>query len=177
MSELREKFLQNSHLVEQVILFVFELFHLKKLLSENKQGLTHNIYGSMLLVQSIFTFSLLIDNIIKNKYNNPDPHKQQFIDLLIYLSEKANLELDKSKLLKVKKMFTDDPTQTVEDLVNSRSIFRTKIQPLEEDMALSYCFRNAAAHKIGDRPYIHVDINNIVDRLFNLFFLAVETLY
>jgi hypothetical protein len=86
MSELKKKFLQNSHLVEQVILFVFELFHLKKLLSENKQGLTHNIYGSMLMVQSIFTFSLLIDNIIKNKYNNPDPHEQQFIDLLIYLS-------------------------------------------------------------------------------------------
>jgi len=177
MSELRERFLRNSHLVEQVILFVFELFYLKKLLSENKQGLTHNVYRSMLLVQSIFTFSLLIDNIIKNKYNNPDPHKQQFIDLLIYLSEKANLKLDKSKLLKVKKMFTDDPTQTVEDLVNSCSILRTKIQPLEEDMALSYCFRNAAAHKIGNRPYIHVDFNNIVDRLFNLFFLAVETLY
>jgi hypothetical protein len=177
MSELKKKFLQNSHLVEQVILFVFELFHLKKLLSENKQGLTHNIYGSMLMVQSIFTFSLLIDNIIKNKYNNPDPHEQQFIDLLIYLSEKANLKLDKSKLLKVKKMFTDDPSQTVEGLVNSRSILRTKIQPLGEDMALSYCFRNAAAHKIGDRPYIHVNFNNIVDRFFNLFFLAVETLY
>src|SRR5215204_1037308 len=177
MSELREKFLQNSHLVEQVILFVFELFYLKKLLSENKQGLTHNVYRSMLLVQSIFTFSLLIDNIIKNKYNNPDPHKQQFIDLLIYLSEKANLKLDKSKLLKIKEMFADDPSQTVEDLVNSCSILRTKIQPLEEDMALSYCFRNAAAHKIGNRPYIHVDFNNIVDRLFNLFFLAVETLY
>ena len=177
MSELRERFLRNSHLVEQVILFVFELFYLKKLLSENKQGLTHNVYRSMLLVQSIFTFSLLIDNIIKNKYNNPDPHKQQFIDLLIYLSEKANLKLDKSKLLKIKEMFADDPSQTVEDLVNSCSILRTKIQPLEEDMALSYCFRNAAAHKIGNRPYIHVDFNNIVDRLFNLFFLAVETLY
>jgi hypothetical protein len=177
MSELKKKFLQNSHLVEQVILFVFELFHLKKLLSENKQGLTHNIYGSMLMVQSIFTFSLLIDNIIKNKYNNPDPHEQQFIDLLIYLSEKANLKLDKSKLLKVKKMFTDDPSQTVEGLVNSRSIRRTMIQPLGEDMALSYCFRNAPAHKIGDRPYIHVNFNNIVDRFFNLFFLAVETLY
>jgi hypothetical protein len=74
-------------------------------------------------------------------------------------------------------MFTDDPSQTVEGLVNSRSILRTKIQPLGEDMALSYCFRNAAAHKIGDRPYIHVNFNNIVDRFFNLFFLAVETLY
>jgi hypothetical protein len=177
MSELRGKFLQNSDLVEQVILFVYELFHLKKLLSENKKGLTHNVYGSMLMVQSIFTFSLLIDNIIKNKYNDPDPHKQQFIDLLIYLSERANLNLDKSKLLKVKEMFTDNPSQTVEDLVNSRPIFRTKIQPLEGNMVLSYCFRNAAAHKIGDRPYIHVNYNNIVDRLFNLFFLAVETLF
>jgi hypothetical protein len=178
MAEFKVKFLQNSGLVEQVFLFVSELFHLKKLLSENRQGLTQNVSGSMLLVQSIFTFSLLIDNIIKHKYSNyQDPYKQHFIDLLIFLSGKANLKLDKYKLLEINKMFTRDFHKTLDDLINSRPIFKAKVQTIEEDIAISYGFRNSAAHEIRDCPYIHGNLNKIVDRLFNVFFLAVEKLY
>ena len=90
MSEFKTKFLQNPNLIEQMFMFVFELFHVKKLLSENGQGLTQNVYGSMLMVQSIFTFTLLVDNIIKYKYNNQNPYKQQFLDLLVFLSGRVN---------------------------------------------------------------------------------------
>jgi len=178
MAEFKVKFLQNPGLIELVFLFVFELFHLKKLLSENRQGLTQNIYGSMLMVQSIFTFSLLIDNIIKNKYIIQDPNKQQrFMDLLIFLSGKANLNLDKSKMQDINRMSTHDFHHTLDYLLNSHPLFKTKLQVIEEDIAISYGFRNTAAHKIRDRPYIHLNFNEIVDRLFNVFFLAVEKLY
>ena len=92
MDEFRVKILQNPDLIEQVFLFVFELFHLKKVLAENRSGLTQNTYGSMLMVQSIFTFTLLIDNIVKHKHNINDPRKQQLMDLLVFLSKKANLK-------------------------------------------------------------------------------------
>lgn len=179
MAEFKVKFLQNPGLIELVFLFVFELFHVKKLLSENLQGLTQNIYGSMLMVQSIFTFSLLIDNIIKNKYNIQDPNRQQqqFIDLLIFLSGKANLKLDKSKMQEINKMSTRDFDQTLDYLLNSHPVFKTKLQAIEEDISIIYGFRNSAAHKIRDRPYIHGNFNEIVNRLFNVFFLAVEKLY
>lgn len=179
MAEFKVKFLQNPGLIELVFLFVFELFHVKKLLSENLQGLTQNIYGSMLIVQSIFTFSLLIDNIIKNKYIIQDPNKQQqqFMDLLIFLSGKANLKLDKSKMQKINKMSTRDFDQTLDYLLNSHPVFKTKLQAIEEDISISYSFRNSAAHKIKDHPYIHGNFNEIVNRLFNAFFLAVEKLY
>jgi hypothetical protein len=178
MAEFKVKFLQNPGLIELVFLFVFELFHVKKLLSENLQGLTQNIYGSMLMVQSIFTFSLLIDNIIKNKYIIQDPNKQQrFMDLLIFLSGKANLNLDKSKMQDINRMSTHDFHHTLDYLLNSHPLFKTKLQVIEEDIAISYGFRNTAAHKIRDRPYIHLNFNEIVDRLFNVFFLAVEKLY
>jgi hypothetical protein len=178
MAEFKVKFLQNSGLIEQVFLFVFELFHVKKLLSENRQGLTQNVYGSMLMIQLISTFSLLIDNIIKYKYsNNQDPYKQQFIDLLIFLSAKANLKLDKSKLQEINKMYKRNFNSTLDDLINSRPVLKAKLQAIEEDIAISYGFRNSAAHKIRNRPYIHGNFNKIVDRLLNVFFLAVEKLY
>lgn len=180
MAEFKVKFLQNPDLIELVFLFVFELFHVKKLLSENLQGLTQNIYGSMLMVQSIFTFSLLIDNIIKNKYNIQDPNKQQqqFMDLLIFLSGKANLKLDKSKMQEIiNKMSTRDFHQTLDYLLNSQPVFKPKLQAIEEDISIIYGFRNSAVHKIRDRPYIHGNFNEIVNRLFNVFFLTVEKLY
>jgi hypothetical protein len=179
MAKFKVKFLQNPGLIELVFLFVFELFHVKKLLSENLQGLTQNIYGSMLMVQSIFTFSLLIDNIIKNKYNIQDPNKQQqqFMDLLIFLSGKANLKLDKSKMQKINKMSTRDFYHTLDYLLNSHPVFKPKLQAIEEDISIIYGFRNSAAHKIRDRPYIHGNFNEIVNRLFNVFFLAIDKLY
>jgi hypothetical protein len=178
LDEFKIKILQNPDLIEQVFLFVFELFHLKKILAENKRGLTLSAYGSMLMVQSIFTFNLLIDNIIKYKYNIEDPHKQNFIDLLTFLSKKANLELDKSKLRWINKLFTNNFQDTLQRLINSRSLFgTTKLQTIEEDIAIIYGFRNSVAHKIRYRPYIHADFNSIVDRLFNVFFLSVEILY
>jgi hypothetical protein len=178
MSRFKTKFLQNPNLIEQVFMFVFELFHVKKLLSENRQELTQNVYGSMLMVQSIFTFTLLVDNIIKYKYNNQDPYKQQFLDLLVFLSGKVNLQLDKSKLVEVNGMFTNNFHRTLDNLINSRQVFKTaKLQTIEEDIAISYGFRNSAAHKIKDRPYIHENFNKIIDRIFNVFFLAVQVLY
>ena len=180
MAEFKMKFLQNPGLIEPVFLFVFELFHVKKLLSENRQVLTQNVYGSMLMVQSIFTFSLLIDNIIKNKYNIQDPYKQrqqQFMDLLIFLSGKANLKLDKSKMREINKKFTHNFHRTLDYLLNSHPLFKPKLQVIEEDIAISYGFRNTAAHKIRDPPYIHRNFSEIVDRHFNVFFLAIEKLY
>ena len=133
-------------MVEQVFLFIFELFHVKKLLSENRQGLTQNVYGSMLMTQSIFTLSLLIENLIKQKYNNLDPHKQQFIDLLVFLSQKAGLKIDKAKLQEFNNKYKNDFQSTLDDLINSRPMFRNnKLQPIEEDIAIIYSFRNSAA--------------------------------
>ena len=62
-------------------------------------------------------------------------------------------------------------------IIYSHSLFKPKLQAIEEDIAIIYGFRNSAAHKIRDRPYIHGNFNEIVDRLFNVFFLAVEKLY
>jgi hypothetical protein len=177
MADFRTRILQNPDLVEQVFLFVYELFHLKKMLAENKRGLTKNTYGSMLMVQSIFTFTLIIDNLIKEKHNNQDSHKQQFMHLLVFLSQKAKLNMDESKLKAINGMFTRDFQGTFEKLMNSQPLFKSRFSATEEDIAISYGFRNSAAHKIKNRGYIHAMFNDIVNRIFYLFFFAIEKLY
>jgi hypothetical protein len=65
LDELKSKFIDNIDLLDNAFLFIYELFHIRKLLSESKQELTRNIYGSLLMMRVIFTFILIIDNIIK----------------------------------------------------------------------------------------------------------------
>ena len=177
LDQLRSKFLDNVDLVDNSFLFVYELFHIKKLISETKQKLTRNIYGSLLMMRVIFTFVLTIDNVIKQKYGNTDPHKQDFVNLLEYLSKESNLSLDISKLRVINERANVDLKEVVMDLLNSKQVFKTKLKQLEEDIAIVYAFRNSAAHRIRDRPFINENFASVIDRLFNVFFLSVERLY
>jgi hypothetical protein len=177
LEQLKSKFLDNADLVDNTFLFVYELFHIRKLLSETKQELTRNIYGSLLTMRVIFTFILIIDNVIKQKYYDKDPHKQDFINLLEYLSKESNLTMDISKLRVINERANTDLTEVVLNLLNSKQVFKAKLKRLEEDIAIVYAFRNSAAHRIKDRPFICENFASIIDRLFNVFFLSIEKLY
>jgi hypothetical protein len=152
LDQLKSKFLDNVDLVDNSFLFVYELFHIKKLVSETKQKLIRNIYGSLLMMRVIFTFILIIDNVIKQKYRNKDPHKQDFINLLEHLSKESKLSMDISKLKVINKRANNDLEEVVMDLLNSKQVFKTKLKKLEEDIAVVYAFRNSAAHRIRNRP-------------------------
>ena len=178
LNQLKSKFLDNKDLIDETFLFVYHLFHVKKLLSESRQGLTQNIYGSILMMQVTFTFILVIDNVIRKKYKNKDTHKQDLIHLMEYLSEKSNLTMDLNKLKEINNRANNDLQSVIMDLLNSKPIFKNnKLKEIENDIGIAYALRNSAAHKIRDRPFIHQNFNSIIDRLFNIFFLAVEKLY
>jgi hypothetical protein len=176
-SKKKSKFIDNIDLVDNAFLFVYELFHIVKLLSETKQELTRNIYGSLMMMRVIFTFFLIIDNVIKQKYSNKDIHKQDFINLLEYLSKESKLAMDTSKLRVINKNANSDLKGVVLNLLSSKQIFKAKLKQIEEDIAIVYAFRNSAAHRIRDKPFIHENFAQIADRLFNVFFLSVEKLY
>jgi hypothetical protein len=174
LDQLKAEFLDNKDLIDETFLFV-SLFHIKKLLSESTQGLTQNTYGSILIMQIIFTFILVIDNVIKLKYENKDPHEQ---DLLGHLSKKSDLTIDNSKLRKIGDKANDDLQSILLDLLNSKQVFKnSKLGEIENDIGIVYALRNPATHRIRDRPFIHQNFIKIVDRLFNVFFLAIEKLY
>jgi hypothetical protein len=178
LDQLKSEFLDNKDLIDVTFLFVYHLFHIKKLLSESKQGLTQNAYGSILMMQIIFSFILVIDNVIKLKYKNKDPHKQDLIHLVEYLSKESNLIIDISKLREIGNRASNDLQSKLIDLMNSRLMFKySKLEEIENDIGIMYALRNPATHKIRDRPFLHQNFKQIVDRLFNVFFLAIEKLY
>jgi hypothetical protein len=179
LQQLKTKFMDNTDVIEYAFLFVYELFHIKKIFSETKQGLTQNVYGSMIIMQVIFTFALLIDNIITQKYDISDRHKQEFIYKLAYLSQKSGLSLDLNKLRKINDMVNSDFKSVLLDLLDSKSMVfkKGRLTQIEEDLAILYALRNSGAHKIDDRPFIYENFEKISQRVFNAFFLSIEKLY
>ena len=130
------------------------------------------------MMQIIFTFILVIDNAIKKKYENKDPHKQDLVHLVEFLSKESNLIIDISKLRKIGNRASNDLQSVLIDLLSSKPIFKSsKLEEIETDIGIVYALRNPAAHKICDRPFVHQNFKNIVDRLFNVFFLVIEKLY
>lgn len=130
------------------------------------------------MMQIIFTFILVIDNVIKKKYKSKDPHKQALVHLLEYLSNESNLTMDIGKLKEIANRANKDLQSVLIDLLNSKPIFKnSKLKEIENDIGIVYALRNPAAHKICDRPFIHQNFKQIVDRLFNVFYLVVEKLY
>lgn len=178
LAQLKSEFLDNKDLIDKTFLLVYHLFHIKKLISESNQGLTQNTYGSILMMQIIFTFILVIDNVITKKYKSKDPHKQDLVHILEYLSKESNLTVDMGKLREIGYRACKDLQSVLIDLLNSKPIFKnSKLKEIENDIGIVYALRNPAAHKIRDRPFIHQNFKQIVDRLFNVFFLVVEKLY
>jgi len=95
-----------------------------------------------------------------------------------YLSEESNLTMDLNKLKEINNRANNNLQSVIMDLLNSKPSFKTsKLKEIENDIMIVYALRNSAAHKIRDRPFIYQNFNSIVDRLFNVFFLAVEKLY
>ena len=178
LDQLKSEFLDNMDLMDETFLFVYHLFHIKKLLSESKQGLTQNTYGSILMMQVILIFILVIDNTIKKKYKNKDPHRQDLVHRIEYLSKESNLIIDISKLREIGNRASNDLQSVLIDLLSSKPIFKnSRLEEIENDIGIVYALRNPATHKICDKPFIHQNFQLIVDRLFNVFFLAIEKLY
>jgi hypothetical protein len=169
--------MDNMDLVDQAFLFVYESLHIKKLLSETNQGLTQNTYGSILMINVIFTFILVIDNVIKQKYNDKDPRRQDFANLISYLLNRSNLAMDLSKLKVISERANTDLEAVILDLLKAKLFKNGKLKQIENDIGIVYTLRNSAAHRIRDRPFIYENFRQITDRLFNIFFLTIEKLY
>lgn len=179
---LKSKFLEESALPEVVFYFIFELFRLKKLLVEIDRRLTQNVFSSLLQANTILDFCIIVENIIKNqnKYQNKNLKQQTIKPLLEFLSSNSSLNLHKNDNLKNLNIdFGNDFSKTVQELIMSQHKFQdgSTLQPIEEDLAISYGFRNFGAHKVEDQPVVYQNFDEISMRILNALFFSVEKLY
>ncbi len=175
LPDFKSKFLEESALQEVVFYFIFELFRLKKLLTEIDQRLTQNVFSSLLQANTIFTLCLIIDNVLKQK----NPSQWRFSDHLKFLSSESSLNLNDSKIGELSSAFKNDFSNTLQNLLSSQYQFQdgTAPQPIEEDLAITYGFRNFGAHKLEDQPVVYQNFDEISRRIFNAIFFSVEKLY
>lgn len=176
-ADFQSKFLRDPNLQEAVFDFVFTTFRLKKLLVEIDQKLTQNVFSSLLQANVIFDLCLIVDAIIRNK--NPDPDKWRFIDQLAFLSSQSSLSLDTKKLGELNKDFDSDFSNALQKLLNSNYKFGdgSSLQQIEEDLGITYGFRNFGAHRIEAQPIIYEKFEEISQRIVNALFFSIEKLY
>ncbi len=182
LPDFKSKFLEESALQDVVFYFIFELFHLKKLIAEIDQRLTQNVFSSLLQANTILNFCIIVENIIKKqkKYQNKKLNALTIKPLLEFLSSNSSLNLHKNDNLKdLNDDFGKDFSKTVQELIKSQHKFQdgTTPQPIEEDLAITYGFRNFGAHKVEDQPVVYQNFDEISRRILNALFFSVEKLY
>jgi hypothetical protein len=175
LPDFKSKFLEECALQEVVFYFVFESFHLKKFFTEIEQRLTQNVFSSLLQANTIFTLCLIVDNVLKQK----KPSQWKFSVLLEFLSSISSLNLDNQKIIELNGAFKNNFSNTLQSLLSSQYHFQdgTTPQPIEEDLAITYGFRNFGAHRIEQQPVVYQNFDEISGRILNALFFSVERLY
>lgn len=182
LADFKSCFLEEPNLQEVVFYFVLESFRLRKLLVEIDQRLTQNVFGALLQTNIIFDFCLIVENTLREqkKHKNVDLSQQTMNPLLTFLSKRCSLNLHRdSNLRNLNGDFKNNFSVTVQELLTSQYHFRdgTPPQPIEEDLAITYGFRNRWAHRIEDQPVVLSNFAEISQRILNALFFTVETLY
>jgi len=174
LQDFKLKFLEST-LHEVVFHFVFTTFRLKKLLTEVEQRLTQNIFSSLLQTDVIFDICLIVDNILKQK----NPSRWKFFEHLKFLSSRSSLNLNEQRLKELGNAFKTDFSNTLQKLLSSQYHYQDGTAPshVEEDLAITYGFRNFGAHKIENQPVIYQNFNEITQRILNALCFSIEKLY
>jgi hypothetical protein len=175
LTEFKGKFLKNGNLQEVVFYFVFESFRLKRMLVEIKERFKKNTFSSLLQTNTIFNLCLIIDNVLKLK--NPNTSQWRLWDHLIFLSCKGLLRFNGISGLGT--AFKEKFKDTLEKLLGSNYFLDNgdQLNPIEEDFAIVYGFRNFAAHRIEHHPIIYQHFEEIISRILNVLFFSIEKLY
>jgi len=175
LSDFKKRFLEETNLQDIVFYFVYELFNLKSLIKEIDQRFMKNTFSSLLQANIVFNLCLVIDNTIKNKNSG----KWKFSEHLKFLSDMSLLSLTEQKISDLNRSFINNFSGALTDLLSSQYYFQdgSSINPIEEDLAISYGFRNFGAHRIEVQPIIYNNFERITDRILNGLFFTIERLY
>ena len=175
LPDFKKRFLEQTTIQDIIFYFVYQLFKLKSLIEETDQKLMQNTFSSLFQANIIFNLCLVIDNTIKDKNTSG----KYYTDHLKFLSVSSQLTINQSKISELNSGFINNFPGILNDLLNSQYIFNdgSTLNPIEEDLAISYGFRNYGAHRIEVQPTIYENFEDITNRILNALFFAIEKLY
>ncbi|UYN92473.1 MAG: hypothetical protein KIT70_03020 [Anaerolineales bacterium] len=177
LESFREKFLLNPPNVSTL----FSLAHsLAKM--QNWDNLPAYVFNNDFSAQQqlnlIFDLTLVIDETIRASYPNAT-HHTTFITYAEHIAIHAWLNLDLQDFRGINRRFNQDPERVLFDLIHRLFSLNNgrRLTPLESDLAICYCLRNRAAHRLEALATIGAFYRQICQSVANILLLAVETLY
>lgn len=177
IDQFKTKFLECADLGEEIFLFVFLLFKLKKLILETVDELKQNVFSSLIHIKVLFDVCLVMEKVIE--YKNPKARRKgsklKFSDELKFLTRRASLSINDSVIGQLNKDFNKDFSKTINNITKAR--YRLRLSKIEKDLAIAYGLRNFAAHKLEDQPVLYKNMGKLSQRLLNALFFAIEKLY
>jgi hypothetical protein len=129
----------------------------------------------------LFDLVLVIDSVIYSSITSPAKGDWRFINLADIVLRKSMISNDSKENInhftQINDMKENDFSGTIKDLLDCNLVYSdTKIPvKLECDLGIAYCLRNYSAHRIGSFPVIRERYKEILQSVFNVLFLAVET--
>ena len=165
-------------LLEIVYLLIFDVFHFHKMIREYDKNLTNNSYGYLSMANRIFSFCLIIDNLITNK--KPTLKDQRFPVVVNYLASFTSLKLTQDMVQQFNEPFQNNFSNTLSSIITSAippNMPQIIPASIEEDLIVVYGFRNLGAHRIENLPIINTYFREIIARIFNIVFFVVDRLY
>jgi hypothetical protein len=174
MDDFRAKFLIDPPDLDAIFLFTYTLGRLFLLNEVPKYTMQSRFVGQL---QANLLFDLiLVVNVILRTHN---PGHRGFSMQMLFLAEQAELNLTQNMIQEqVNRAFKEDLESTLKDLLDGQYRFQDGVSPspIEADLMIAYGFRNFGAHDVSSVPIIWQRFPIIRQRLFNVLFLAVETL-
>lgn len=177
LDQFRAKFLRRRRLMEEVFLFVYSIFKLRKLAVETSKIYKKNVFSSILHAKLLFDLSIITDKVIE--YKNPRKgQKLTFADELIFLSSRPRRLLSfnvGNKIGKLRDDFHDDFSGTIYNLLKRR--YSVALSDIENDFAITYGVRNFGAHKIENQSCLYNNMPKLAQKILNSLFYTVDKIY
>ncbi|MHA1381077.1 MAG: hypothetical protein ACTSRG_22140 [Candidatus Helarchaeota archaeon] len=188
IDDLRDKFLKEIEFRDEVLLFVFQIFRLKRILDINPNTLRLNPFSSLIEVNILFTFCLIIENILgkildslilipitfflKKPNRRYIKHFEKLINRTKILLRETNSLMPKDEI----GVINNDFPIKLNELLTSIFRFSNGYTPtrLEEDILIFYGLRNFSAHRIEIQEIIFNNFDEIVQRILNALFFIIE---
>lgn len=176
LEQFKDRFLENTDLREEVYIFVYSLFRLKKILIDTEERLLQNELSSILHGKMFFDLCLVIEKSIE--YKNPESSrnpKLMFRHEIQFLMDQGIMSITQSQRDTINADFNNDFGTTLQEIIENR--YAVSIPKIEEDIMIAYRIRNFAAHKIEKQTILYEKNLEINQRLFNALFYVFERLY
>ena len=175
LKQFKSKFLECADLTDEVFLFVYVLFRLRKLLLETGEQLKMNVLSSIIHARILFDMCLVLDKAVEEKNPEKATGKRLYLSKeIVFLSQKTSLSINKKTIEDLNKSYKKDFAKTIEDIITSNYPLSSDI---ERDLALAHGIRNFVAHTVEDQKVLYKNMPELSQRLLNALFFAIEKLY